>query len=73
VARAATRQGCSSRICGQRTGGRPRSGLPCANPSAADLVANTVVEADFVTFRDRLEVSDSVLPKQLAALAAEGT
>jgi hypothetical protein len=32
-----------------------------------------VVEADFVTFRDRLEVSDSVLPKQLAALAAEGT
>ena len=35
-------------------------------------IANTVHEAEFATLRDRLEVSDSVLSKHLAALAAAG-
>ncbi len=33
---------------------------------------NTVSEAEFVTVRDRLEVSDSVLSKHVSALSAVG-
>src|SRR4051812_46008439 len=35
-------------------------------------IANTLAEIEFSSLRDRLEVSDSVLSKHLAALAAEG-